>query len=276
MRKLKNVVLAYARNNKFVFSVLVVITKLTNASIYQQRLWKNRFEDEYLDSLQKPHVVLAGLFKGMIYPRLESYGSELAPKILGTYEYEIQDKLKTFMDFAPNNVLDIGCAEGYYAVGIGMKLNKSRILAFDVSKKAISLCKNLASRNGVSNIDYKEKCDSSYIADFPFQKNDLIICDTEGYEWLLFNETNVQNLRNCNLIIELHNSENHSRANFINLFKNTHQIEIFQYKKRIDFQCELLEGMDMTKKSYILSECRNGILNEGSQEWLVLQAKVEF
>jgi hypothetical protein len=39
-------------------------------------------------------VVMNGVFKGMKYPKLKSIGSSLAPKILGSYEREIQPVLK--------------------------------------------------------------------------------------------------------------------------------------------------------------------------------------
>src|SRR5687768_17261507 len=63
--------------------------------------------------------VLTGPFAGMKYP-YASNGSAVFPKLLGTYESEISElfryeRLKRYRTF-----IDIGCAEGYYLVGVAM------------------------------------------------------------------------------------------------------------------------------------------------------------
>ena len=60
--------------------------------------------------------VLNGPFEGMQYPNFESYGSASWPKLLGTYESELTNAILAKKDTDYSSIVDIGCAEGYYAV----------------------------------------------------------------------------------------------------------------------------------------------------------------
>lgn len=62
-------------------------------------------------------VILSGPFKGLMYPR-ESVGSAWAPKLLGTYESELSPTIERIVSGGYRSVVDIGAAEGYYAVGL--------------------------------------------------------------------------------------------------------------------------------------------------------------
>lgn len=95
-------------------------------------------------------VVLHGLFKGMKYPVMGAYCSVLYPKLLGSYERELEP---LFLDLLQNNyteIIDIGCAEGYYAVGLALKAPTARVYAFDINPHARQQCSDMAALNGVS------------------------------------------------------------------------------------------------------------------------------
>src|SRR4051812_42950342 len=62
-------------------------------------------------------VVLNGPFKDMRFVCLGTSSGEL-PMVLGSFEAELHDHLERFLARAPRVVVNIGCAEGYYAVGI--------------------------------------------------------------------------------------------------------------------------------------------------------------
>src|SRR4051794_5025833 len=63
-------------------------------------------------------VVQGGPFRGMRYPR------ELAqvPKLTGAYELELHGALQEWITAEPAIVVDVGCSEGYYAVGLARAL----------------------------------------------------------------------------------------------------------------------------------------------------------
>ena len=46
-------------------------------------------------------------------------GSVLIPKLLGSYEQELQPLLQRLAAQNYSEIVDIGCAEGYYAIGLG-------------------------------------------------------------------------------------------------------------------------------------------------------------
>ncbi|MFM8808938.1 MAG: hypothetical protein ACKOJB_08585, partial [Chthoniobacterales bacterium] len=55
----------------------------------------------------------AGIFKGMRWPCAVVVGSEFAPKVLGTYELEIQHFFRRFFaEGDATSFVDIGAAEG--------------------------------------------------------------------------------------------------------------------------------------------------------------------
>src|SRR5512140_2013789 len=60
--------------------------------------------------------VLSGPFKGMRYGDF-SYNSALIPKLLGTYEADLHNWVGEALATGYDAVINVGCAEGYYAVG---------------------------------------------------------------------------------------------------------------------------------------------------------------
>src|ERR1044072_5114497 len=78
-------------------------------------------------------VVQEGPFKNMVYVP-KSVGSTLVPKLLGSYESELHSTLEEIIDRNYQKIIDIGCAEGYYAVGLALKNPKTKIHAFDTDQ----------------------------------------------------------------------------------------------------------------------------------------------
>src|SRR5437016_6027102 len=75
-------------------------------------------------------TVIAGPFAGMKYIG-SSVASAHIPKLLGTYEREIAGIVEEICWRKPAVLIDVGAAEGYYAVGFAMRLPDSRIIAFE-------------------------------------------------------------------------------------------------------------------------------------------------
>ena len=59
-------------------------------------------------------IVKHGPFAGLKYPELNSIGSALYPKLLGCYEAEIQDWIEAICNTDYSEIVDVGCAEGFY------------------------------------------------------------------------------------------------------------------------------------------------------------------
>jgi hypothetical protein len=64
------------------------------------------------------------------------YGKDIAegcavPKLLGCYEQELHPALNRAIDTDYGVILNIGCAEGYYPVGLARVLPTAHVIAFD-------------------------------------------------------------------------------------------------------------------------------------------------
>jgi hypothetical protein len=230
-----------------------------------------------LEILNHTLEVLNGPFKGMKYPSLQSVGSTLYPKLLGSYEMEIQYQIEDIATKNYSEIIDIGCAEGYYAIGMALKCKSAKIYAFDINEKARQLCKEMAVLNNVDKrVIVKSEFTAEKLKNFEFSERGLIICDCEGYEKLLFNESNISNLKNCDLIIETHDLIDIEITTYLKkLIKDTHNIVSIYSKddihKALDFNFKELNGLNLNKKREILSENRKAIM-----EWLVCIPKGEY
>ena len=96
--------------------------------------------------------VLSGPFQGMILPDEESWGDgDRGSKILGCYEINLHQVLLIAVGRKPSVIVNVGCAEGYYAVGLARLLPEVTVHAFDIDKRAQIACKKGAERNGVAS-----------------------------------------------------------------------------------------------------------------------------
>jgi hypothetical protein len=148
-------------------------------------------------------TVRGGIFKGLKYPELRSHGSALFAKLAGTYE-SVLGPLFTSQRFQQYDlIVDVGCAEGYYAVGSLLLNSHVKVIAVDTDTTALSFCKEMATLNGVlPRIAFSTSVDWSILQ--ATNQSVLVICDCEGCEAELFNETTLRYLTKCDLIIELH------------------------------------------------------------------------
>ena len=85
--------------------------------------------------------VLSGPFAGMAMLPEASWGDgDLAPKLLGCYEAELHPAIAKAISRKPKNIVNVGCAEGYYAVGMARALPQSKVFAFDTNEAAQAIC----------------------------------------------------------------------------------------------------------------------------------------
>ncbi len=136
------------------------------------------------DVFNNEYIVQNGHFKGMKYIKRSS-GSALLPKILGSYEEPIQGWIREVIeDKKYENILDIGCAEGYYACGFAMRMPNTQITAYDIDEVARKNSTELKELNGLQNIEIKAKCTHEEL-NLKSKPNTLIFCDIEGFEKIL-------------------------------------------------------------------------------------------
>jgi len=174
--------------------------------LQKDKLWlsfaKNNAERRFIATLPSPPKVLAGPFMGLSYSVIHSVGSVLAPKILGTYEAELFPIWHKWGAKRYTHILDIGCAEGFYAVGLARLWPGARVHAFDIDPIALSLCQKLAITNGVAGqVHIEGPCEPETLARFSFSGPALILSDCEGYEANLFTAETIKNLASAEIVI---------------------------------------------------------------------------
>ncbi|SFO48591.1 Methyltransferase domain-containing protein [Algoriphagus ornithinivorans] len=148
-------------------------------------------------------VVLQGPFKGMKYGGMAS-GSMLLPKIIGAYEEPIHDWVSQIL--ASNKykrIIDVGCAEGFYAIGFARSIPTAQIIACDINENALALAKELSVRNGLKNIDFIKEVDHKFL-DQHCDESTLLFCDIEGHELTLLDPLKSKNLLKCEILVEVH------------------------------------------------------------------------
>lgn len=142
-------------------------------------------------------AVVRGPFAGMRYPP-EREGS--LQKRIGAYEREIHPWIERALRTKPMRFVDIGAADGFYAVGIaryGVPVD-----AFELSRTARDECRELASMNGLS-MRIHGKATERRIAALDLTKA-LILSDCEGAEAYIFTPAVVSAMRTATVIIEVH------------------------------------------------------------------------
>jgi hypothetical protein len=218
--------------------------------------------------------VLHGPFQGMKYPSFTSVGSSFYPKLLGSYETELHGIINNFLLENYAEIIDVGCAEGYYAIGLGLKLGNTKIYAYDIDETARNLCYQMAKLNNVENkVIIRETCTAKELGNFKFSGRGLVICDCEGYEHSLFNEVNIKNLTNCDLLIEMHDFIDLNISGYlVNLFSKSHNLQIVKSMDDIEkaktYSHEETKGLSLDEKLKLYREWRPYIM-----EWLICTPK---
>jgi hypothetical protein len=211
--------------------------------------------------------VRRGEFAGM---RLldRSVGSAFLPKLIGSYEAELHPYLRRAATQAWDAVIDVGCAEGYYAVGLAMLFKECpKVLAFDLTPTARQLCKELASLNGVDGkVSVQGACDSKRLVEMAHGKRCFVISDCEGFESELFTKETLESLRKSELVIELHERESPGcTADLSKLFQATHSVELVPVIPRCpDDYADLAIFTDSQARQLAVNEFRSQ-----QQNWLV-------
>ena len=220
-------------------------------------------------------VIRHGPFQGMQYPEKCSVGSALFPKLLGSYEAELHQIIDTCINKEYANIIDIGCAEGYYAVGMATRIPGSTIYAYDINPHALNLTNTMFSINDIDQDRFfvGSLCDEQTLMSLPLDKKSLIISDCEGYEKYLFTNKSIDFLSSHDLLIEVHDIFDIEISSYLSgLFKDTHNLTIVysidDIQKAKTYDYSEINGYDLLTKKTLLEEGRESIM-----EWFYLESK---
>jgi len=148
-------------------------------------------------------TIRSGLFAGMTYRDTATEGS-LISRLLGVYEAELHPHLEAIIAGGVDCVIDVGCAEGYYAVGLARRYPALEVHAHDISEAARDACAELAAANGVSDRvriggEFGPRDFQAYEG-----RRVLVMVDAEGAELEILDPTLGPALAGMKLIVETH------------------------------------------------------------------------
>jgi hypothetical protein len=215
-------------------------------------------------------VVMQGPFAGLDFIRQSSEGCHVA-KLLGSYEQPLQPFVVAALKAKYQTILNIGCAEGYYAVGMALNMTETQVLAFDLDPIARETCKSLALKNKVSErLSIGGLFKPEDFASYTNQKV-LVFCDIEGGEKDLLDPNLAPALAYMDLIVESHECLIPGLTNsLIDRFKNTHVITVVQDDGQRSLQSPPQWFLNLAHLDQLLATWE---WRSGATPWLVMKAK---
>lgn len=235
--------------------------RLDHERLYPAQWANRRVRDQFGD------VVRAGPFSGMRYPDWAMTEVDLySPKVLGSYERELHPAIEAAIAATPEQVVDIGAAEGWYVVGAARRLPGARILAFEPEDWRLAQLRPIAELNDVADrIDLVEDvCTTAELA-ARMQDGALVICDCDGPEGDLLDPGAVPQLRTARILVETHDLiVAGTTERLLAALGPTHDIERISSEPRYVDDFPETDFMPLVTRQLAISEFRSG-----PQEWLV-------
>jgi hypothetical protein len=149
--------------------------------------------------------VRTGPFRGMTFVDHSAEGCHV-PKMLGCYEQELQPYFEAAIASGYDDVVNVGCAEGYYAVGLALRMPRARIHAYDIDGNARALCERIARQNHVAErVRIAEAFTPAGFRAFA-QRRALFLIDIEGSELELFAGASRDDVAPFDFIVECHDA----------------------------------------------------------------------
>ena len=191
----------------------------------------------YLEGLTRRRTscrVRTGPFAGMRYGT-ESIGSAYIPKLLGIYESELWPFIEQSCSKAVRLVVDIGAAEGYYAIGLARRIPTATVVAFEADVNGREALRHTVALNGVSSqVEILGKCEVTDLERaLAADRCPLLICDVEGYEQTLLDPARVPSLLSATILVEVHDFIVPGvGALLYRRFKTTHTIQRVKQQRR--------------------------------------------
>lgn len=262
----------------------LALKKIVPSSIFELvlKIWRTTFSKlssssdmEIIDLYTKQflakygYLVVGGPFKGMKYIP-EAVGSGYLVKLVGVYEEILHEAISAIISRKYTTMIDIGCAEGYYLIGVGMKNSNIKLVGYDIDAKALELTKKLYSVNNLSNeLQLITNCTPEDL-NSRIDENTFLICDAEGFENEALDPKNPALPRVQTFIVELHDFVvPNIKEVLTKRFEKTHQIQTIVFKNGNPKNYPFL--MEIKNKKHLYTILRER--GEQEQEWLIMERR---
>lgn len=221
---------------------------------------------------------VAGPFQGMRIELSPLSSRHLLGYILGSQELELRDAIDDIVAHGYRTILNVGAADGYYAVGLAARLPQARVEAFEAQREFHPLIARTAAANGVAaRVSIGGLCTADLLqarlaaAEGPT----LVFMDIEGAEVELLDPLTVPRLARADILVETHDAfVAEATETLMQRFRATHDIACYTARPRVlaDFPPNFLPHLRRWFPSLaveLMNERRTGL-----QRWLMLTAKI--
>jgi hypothetical protein len=190
-------------------------------------------------------------------------------KWMGVYEMELHEVVETILLHPYATVVNIGCAEGYYAVGLARRIPTAKVYAFEAETAIGEQCRLLAQINGVaSRVVVLGVCSAAQLED-SIKDETLIVCDCEGAEMQILDFTQAPSLQKADVLVELHDFLDPTISmTLLSRFERTHSVTLIDSRERDPAAYPLLRSLSWRDQRLALVEFR-----PGKMQWAYFQRK---
>jgi hypothetical protein len=203
-------------------------------------------------------VVKRGPFAGLEYPpRFMADSGDVVAKMLGLYEVELREVVEEWVAARFERIVDVGSAEGYFAVGLALASPGTTVHAFDINPEARARCAELAALNGVDDrVVVGGRCGPAELERLATGPTALLV-DCEGCETELLDPDAIPALRRCDVLVELHDFIDPTiSGRVVPRFEATHEIAVIDARGREDAHAPELDGLAPRDRRLLLGERR--------------------
>ena len=198
-------------------------------------------------------------------------GEDIGSQLLGTYESELRPYFERLIEGSPDILINVGCAEGFYAVGFARRMPTVQVRAYDIDAKAREICHANASLNGVAErVRIGDFCSpETLVADIANAHFPAILADCEGCEAdLLLNPLTKDAVSRALVIVEVHQNANGQSplGDLISTYAPTHRHSIVQSGPRNPHAFPFLDRFSDADKWMLVCENR-----PRTQYWLIFE-----
>jgi hypothetical protein len=225
--------------------------------------------------------VRRGLCQGLRFPPDRSTFSTIAPMLLGLYERPLQAKLEHLTSTRGYDLMvNVGSADGFYAVGLALRCPAARVIACDTEPIAQRASRAMAEINDVNGrLQVTGFCDGARLVEFgQTAKRALILSDCEGFEQQLFSEGSGEALARHDVVIEMHDRLDYRISPHLRrVFESSHRVEILradddlQIVRTAHEYVPELAGYDWPTRQALVCENRRNVHGE----WLIAISRVD-
>lgn len=185
--------------------------ELRRGAVHERRL-----QDEYLHRRRRPELdrwfvdrhgteVLNGPLAGLRYSRgAVGRVHHLTAKLLGAYEQELAGVIAAQVARRPRTFVDVGSADGYYAVGFAVASPGTEVHAYEIDPLARRSLRATARASGVaSRVKLHGPANARRLAAHDLD-GAFVLSDCEGAELDVLDGPAIQALARATVLVELH------------------------------------------------------------------------